>query len=190
MSQEDHLLVISPTSNKLQVTHWAYSRSLASSASPTPFLMCRSKEKKKLTFHHGRHSPQVRHQRQGFDRKLPLVLSVQDPSLYSGILELSLLLTQVREKVEKRRHVKCYGWAHSTFHRRNCSCRRERVWVSYASTAKLLDSLGLLFSSHPVIWSLTCCPGIGCWKNEGMTLKSVRAKWVKVVKRYTLPAVR
>lgn len=50
------------------------------------------------------------------------------------------------------------------------------MWVSYASTVKLLDSLGCLFSSHPVMWSLTLLPSIGCGKNEGITLKSVRAK--------------
>lgn len=38
-------------------------------------------------------------QRQGCDRKMPLIFSPQDPSLHSGTLELLLLLTVVSKKV-------------------------------------------------------------------------------------------
>ena len=70
-------------------------------------------------------------------------------------------------KWEKKRHMKSCEWAQSAFHSAE---EIGQSWgrggqVSCVLIVKLLEYLGVLFSCHPVIWSLTLWPRN--WALEG-----------------------
>lgn len=110
--------------------------SLCARSGPLEYVVCQSnsffmfiyKKKNKLAYRNGRIHLKHEHQRYGFNRKMPPVLSSQDLGLYSKTFELALLLTVVSEKARKEEaHLMLWmGPQRFSFSRRNRTLVRER----------------------------------------------------------------